>query len=133
MSMNKNNSLLDSIKAKMVAEAAPVTAPAPIIPAASSEKGQEPVSQEARAIDSALAEGGFVQLFRELEAVRETLELDRKIVYIDDESAEVLELLRRKAKIKSSLLVSCLLHEFFRKHKDVIHELIEKKSNKLLE
>ena len=131
--MNKNNSLLDSIKAKMGAEKAPMVATAPILPAAADEIKGNQGSQKTQTIDEVLAEGGFVQLFKALEAAREGLELDRRIVYIDDESAEVLELLRKKAKIKSSLLVSCLLQEFFQKHKEHIHDLIEKRNNKLLD
>lgn len=72
-------------------------------------------------------------MVKELEAARETLEFDRKIVYIDEETAEVLDLLRKKAKVKSNLLVSALLHEFFSRYKDLIQELNEKKSNKLLD
>lgn len=131
--MNKNNSVLDSIKAKIGAEKVPKTATAPVIAAAEDEKRRNLASQEARSIDSALAEGGFVQLFRELEAAREGLNLGRKIVYIDDDTAEVLDLLRKKAKIKSNLLVSCLLQELIIKHRDLIQELVEKRANKLLE
>lgn len=117
----------------MGAEKGPMTATAPDIAASADEKRRNPAGQEARTIDSALAEGGFVQLFKELEAARETLDLGRKVVYIDDDTAEVLDLLRKKAKIKSNLLVSCLLHEFFSRHKEFIQELVEKRANKLLE
>lgn len=96
MSMNKNNSLLANIKAKIGAEKAPVVATASIIPAAAEDKRSNPAAQETQTIDEALAEGGFFQLLKVLEAAREGLELDRRIVYIDDESAEVLELLRKK-------------------------------------
>ena len=88
---------------------------------------------EAQGIDNILATGGFVQLSRALEAARGDFDFERRIVYIDDESAEVLDLLRKKAKIKSNLLVSYLLHEFLAKHKDLIREYVEKRGNKLID
>ena len=84
-------------------------------------------------IDSVLESGGFPQLFKVLEAARGDLDFGRNAVYIDEETAEVLDLLRKKFKIKSNLLVSYLLHEFFRKHKGLMQDLVEKRSNKLLE
>lgn len=89
--------------------------------------------QETLGIDRALQEGGFPQLIKLLEDIKEDMDFGRNAVYIDEETAEVLDLLRKKAKIKSNLLVSCLLHAFFQKHKELIQELLEKRSNRLLD
>ncbi|RDV11883.1 hypothetical protein DXT99_23550 [Pontibacter diazotrophicus] len=142
--MSKNNSLLDSIKAKIGAENSPVgAAPAVTLkvvpereqptPAATPDKKELSAAQQAQDIDMILSEGGFMQLFKVLEAARKDMEIERKAVYVDEESAEVLDLLKKKAKIKSNVLVSYLLQEFFSKHKELIQELVEKRSNKLLD
>lgn len=138
--MNKNNSLLNSIKAKIGAETTPSVAADPVqvvkekravLP--ESDKVKVAGKGEVLDTDSILESGGFIQLFRVLEAAREDLDFGRNAVYIDEETAEVLDLLRKKFKIKSNLLVSYLLHEFFRKHKGLMQDLVEKRSNKLLE
>ena len=144
MLMNKNNLILSSIKAKMQAGRPPLDPAGAIVTASPADRTQGSVSttpeKEESAepstvfdIEGALKRGGFGLLAKELEAAREILEFDRKIVYIDDDTAEVLDLLRKKAKVKSNLLVSALLHEFFSKYKDLIQELKEKRSNKLLD
>jgi hypothetical protein len=97
------------------------------------EPENHPTPLQAKDIDTILSEGGFMQLFKVLEAARKEMEIDRKAVYIDEESAEVLELLKKKAKIKANVLVSYLLQEFFSRHKELIQELVEKRSNKLLD
>ncbi|GAA4431460.1 hypothetical protein GCM10023188_19020 [Pontibacter saemangeumensis] len=142
--MNKSNSLLDSIKAKMGAEKSPVAAgptgtlkvvterEQPLV-AAHPSNGRISATQPAQDIDTVLNNGGFVLLFKVLEAARKEMEIDKKAVYVDEESAEVLELLKKKAKIKSNVLVSYLLQEFFSKHKELIQELVEKRSNRLLD
>ena len=84
-------------------------------------------------VSSTLLYGGFDQLYKLLDTAKRDMDFARSAVYIDDESAEVLELLRKKAKIKSSLLVSCLLHEFFTQHKDQIRQLLEKRNNSLID
>ncbi|PRY09043.1 hypothetical protein CLV24_11994 [Pontibacter ummariensis] len=136
MKNNRNNAVLERIKANLLN---------------GEPKAGEPVEEEASAedkivlkrplqeacseveISNILSLGGFTQLYETLERARGEMGFDRRIVYIDSESAEVLDLLRRKAKIKSNLLVSCLLHEFFSKHKELIQELVEKRNNKLLD
>lgn len=138
--MNKNNTLLDSIKAKLGAEKHPLeAAPTGTLKIVSerehpaSTKPEAPAAQSSRNIDAILSEGGFVQLFKALEAARKEMDIEKKAVYIDEESAEVLDLLKKKARIKSNVLVSYLLQEFFIKHRDLIQELVEKRSNKFLD
>jgi hypothetical protein len=136
MSLHKNNPLLDSIKAKIGAERSPVIAPTAMTLTVVTESGRKAEllgSQEVRDIDTILTEGGFVRLYKVLEAARKEMEMDRKAVYVDEESAEVLDLLKKKAKIKSNVLVSYLLQEFFSRHKALIQELIGMRSNRLLE
>jgi hypothetical protein len=135
MSLHKNNPLLASIKAKIGAERTPVIAPTPMTLTVMSESSREAKSfgsQKVRDIDTILAEGGFERLCKVLEAARKEMEMDRKAVYVDEESAEVLELLKKKAKIKTNVLVSYLLQEFFSRHKALLLELIEKRNNKFL-
>lgn len=144
MPTDKANSLLDSIKAKMGAEKPPMEAMPPGPLKVVSERGQplaaaDPANRGAAAIhypkdmDAILHEGGFEQLFKVLEDARKEMEIEKKAVYVDEESAEVLDLLKKKAKIKSNVLVSYLLQEFFSKHKALIQELVEKRSNRFLD
>ncbi|MHA6250058.1 hypothetical protein ACXYMU_19150 [Pontibacter sp. CAU 1760] len=135
---------MDSIKAKLGAEKSPVEAVSrgtlkvvsqSVQPptAAAPGNGEISTTSQAKDIDTVLNKGGFTQLFKVLEAARKEMEIDRKAVYVDEESAEVLDLLKKKAKIKSNVLVSFLLQEFFSKHKELIQELVEKRSNRLLD
>ncbi|WP_162056023.1 hypothetical protein [Pontibacter pamirensis] len=100
---------------------------------ATTDREEPSATRQAQDIDVVLNKGGFEQLVKVLEAARKEMEIDKKAVYVDEESAEVLELLKKKAKIKSNVLVSYLLQEFFSKHKELIQELAEKRSNKLLD
>ncbi|MFD3002665.1 hypothetical protein ACFS7Z_20005 [Pontibacter toksunensis] len=135
---------MDSIKAKMGAEKLPVEAVPTSTLKVVTEREQRPAAahpgdrgasatKNPKDIDTILHEGGFMQLFKVLEAARKEMEIDKKAVYVDEESAEVLDLLKKKAKIKSNALVSYLLQEFFSKHKALIQELVEKRSNKFID
>ncbi|GAB3832307.1 hypothetical protein [Pontibacter rugosus] len=115
MSNSKSNLVLQRIKGSLQHTEQPLPDPA------------------APSVSSTLETGGFRQLYRVLEEAKADMDFDRRAVYIDDESAEVLDLLRKKAKIKSSHLVSFLLHEFFSRHKGLIQELVEKRSNRLID
>ncbi|PRY13748.1 hypothetical protein CLV24_105118 [Pontibacter ummariensis] len=127
----------------MGAENAPSAAVEPVrgLPPVKEERAARPEpgkmkvagKREVPDIDRTLELGGFPHLLKVLEAAREELDFGRNAVYIDEETAEVLDLIRKKFKIRSNLLVSCLLREFFQKHKDLMQELIDKRSNKLLE
>ncbi|WP_276499886.1 hypothetical protein [Pontibacter litorisediminis] len=118
MTKNKNNPVLGRIKESLRNE---------------SLQGEPTAHEAAPDLTSILSEGGFPEVHQALESAKAEMVFERRSVYIDNESAEVLDLLRKKAKIKSSLLVSFLLREFFSKHKDSIRQLIDIKSNSLLD
>lgn len=76
---------------------------------------------------------GWQGLAEKLKEVREQFSFeDGRIVYVDDDVAGVLELLRKKGKIKTNLLISYLLQSFIEKNKEKIQQLEEKKRNKFL-
>lgn len=118
MSQKKNNPVLAGIKASLRKEGL---------------QGVPIASEAAPDLSRILEEGGFPEVHRALDSAKADMVFERRTVYIDNESAEVLDLLRKKAKIKSSLLVSFLLRKFFSKHKDSIRQLIDIKSNSLLD
>jgi hypothetical protein len=74
---------------------------------------------------------GFEQLQEILKAEKEGFTFNRRIVYIDDNIGEALDILRKKAKINSNVLASYLLKQFLLENKDLIKGLKEKKQDNI--
>ncbi len=77
---------------------------------------------------------GFEELQQTLKAEKEGFTFNRRLVYIDDNIGEALDLLRKKAKINSNVLASYLLKQFLLENKELIKGLKEKdKGNMFLD
>lgn len=74
---------------------------------------------------------GFEQLQEILKAEKEGFTFNRRLVYIDDNIGEALDLLRKKAKINSNVLASYLLKQFLLENKDLIKGLKESKRDNM--
>ncbi|WP_181308830.1 hypothetical protein [Rufibacter sp. XAAS-G3-1] len=75
----------------------------------------------------------FTELHKILKSEKEFFTFNKRTVYIDDDIADVLDLLRKKEKINSNLLTSFLLQQFFIKNKGLIQELRDRKENRFLD
>ncbi|QNF31345.1 hypothetical protein HUW51_00895 (plasmid) [Adhaeribacter swui] len=77
---------------------------------------------------------GFEDLYEILKQEKEDFTFNKRMVYIDDDIADVLDLIKREAKINSNLLASYLLKQFFTENIGLIKALKEKrKGNKFLD
>ncbi|KAA5539136.1 hypothetical protein [Adhaeribacter rhizoryzae] len=73
----------------------------------------------------------LAELQQLLKAEKEGFSFNRRLVYIDDNIGEALDLLRKEAKINSNVLASYLLKQFLLQHKELIKVLREKKRDNL--
>lgn len=77
---------------------------------------------------------GFEELYEILKLEKEDFSFNKRLVYIDDDLADVLDLIKKEAKINSNLLASYLLKQFFIENIGLIKALKEKrKGNKFLD
>lgn len=77
---------------------------------------------------------GFEELYEILKQEKEDFSFNKRLVYIDDDLADVLDLIKKEAKINSNLLASYLLKQFFIENIGLIKALKEKrKGNKFLD
>jgi len=77
---------------------------------------------------------GFEELYEILKQEKEDFTFNKRVVYIDDDLADILELLKKEAKINSNLLASHLLKKFFQENIGFIKVLKERKrGNKFLD
>lgn len=75
---------------------------------------------------------GIEELYELLKEEKQDFTFGRRIVYVDDEIGEVLDFLRKKAKINSNALTSYLLKQFFLENRQLLQELKDRKENKFL-
>ena len=143
--------LLNKLKAGVAIGAAPeVVKPVentdpekPVAPVQDSKSDQElPVPAKKEAIpkkrvvrqESAAPDlTGLEELYEILKEEKQDFTFNKRLVYIDDDLADILDLLKKEAKINSNLLTSHLLKNFCLKNIELIKALKEKKkSNKFL-
>jgi len=91
-------------------------------------KNKAAASKEVNQISKAAASrDGFDKIRNTLKAEKENFVFNRRLVYVDDNIGEALDLLRREAKINSNLLTSYLLKQFLLENKDLIKALKKNK------
>jgi len=73
----------------------------------------------------------FEELQNILKAEKEGFNFNRRLVYVDDNIGEALDLLRKEAKINSNVLTSYLLKQFLLQNKELIKALREKKRDNI--
>lgn len=77
---------------------------------------------------------GFEELYEILKQEKDDFTFNKRLVYIDDDLADILDLIKKEAKINSNLLTSHLLKKFFLANIGLIKALKEKKKgNKFLD
>lgn len=74
---------------------------------------------------------GFEDLQNILKEEKKGFSFNRRLVYIDDNIGEALDLLRKKAKINSNVLTSYLLKQFLLQNKELIKNLKGKKEDNI--
>lgn len=90
--------------------------------------------QVARAQHPASGLTGFEELYEILKVEKQDFTFNKRLVYIDDDLADILDLIKKEAKINSNLLASHLLKKFFLENIELIKVLKEKKKgNKFLD
>jgi hypothetical protein len=107
--------------------AKPVNAPQ-AAPAKKKAAPDKEVNEKLRAIPG---KDGFDKIRNTLKAEKENFIFNRRLVYIDDNIGEALDLLRKEAKINSNVLASYLLKQFLLENKDLIKALREKKKGNM--
>ncbi len=70
---------------------------------------------------------GFEEMKEILKSEKAGFTFNRRLVYIDENVGEALDLLRKKAKINSNVLASYLLKQFLLENKELIKSLREAK------
>jgi len=115
----------------------------PVAPVQSSKSDQElpvaakkePAPKKGAAKQKSATSGltGLEELYEILKEEKQDFTFNKRLVYIDDDLADILDLLKKEAKINSNLLTSHLLKNFCLENIELIKALKEKKkSNKFL-
>jgi len=115
----------------------------PVVSVEPSEKVQElpapvksqPASKKRLAQQERPATGltGFEELYNILKKEKEDFTFNKRTVYIDEDLADILDLIKKEAKINSNLLASHLIKKFFIENLGLIKALKENKRNKFLD
>lgn len=76
----------------------------------------------------------FEELYNTINSEKDSFSFDnKKIVYVDGDIGDILDLLKKNGKINISTFVSYLLQQFILDHKGIVQELREKKENRFLD
>lgn len=76
----------------------------------------------------------FEELYNTLKSEKDSFSFDnKKIVYVDGDIGDILDLLKKNGKININTFVSYLLQQFILNHKGIVQELREKKENRFLD
>lgn len=135
--LNKIKAGLDKVEEKKQDESVENnTAAAPVEPENSVKTSlksegekQKPNSkkQPAKQATTNEANVGLDNLYQLLQEEKEEFNIGKEVVYLDEELFSILLLLKRKAKIKPSLLTSYLLKKFFTENKELANFIEENK------